>query len=507
MKSFLKNTKIFLAVTILVISYFGIFSNPQKVSADVCNVTSANFRTSPGAQYPTNNFTAPGNYPYVYVDVQTTGCVGSTIYVSLNYFSPSIFGAGSWYSVDNANHIPVSITAGLESFTLEFVAGQQGCISDVNDWDCRYRIATWTMLGLDNTDTSVAGGHSWNDVYNPGNNMVSNMMLEYDCHESLVVGVACSQSPAWQYIPQIFPFGTVSSLDIYTSTGVNTLSPGAIDDSYLAPLPGITVGSASTLGGYLRALFSVLILIAGILAFIMVVIGAVTYLSSDAFSGKSEGKEMILNAVFGLILALGAWIILNTINPNLASNLEITIPDVVLDGPTTEWQGGNAAAGSNIAPTKTLNGQPILMGQPWPSDATQRQLLSSAGISVVSSQNSSCPTAGSPGCTSVYFEGAAASIIQQIIQFKTTCGGCDIVITGGSEAWLHASHGPNVKRVDMRATSSLNGYLNGLPGGPSPGTGFPTNQTIIVPNVGSFWAEPSGSTSNTTAQHWHVTFY
>jgi hypothetical protein len=368
MKSFLKNTKIFLAVTILVISYFGIFSNPQKVSADVCNVTSANFRTSPGAQYPTNNFTAPGNYPYVYVDVQTTGCVGSTIYVSLNYFSPSIFGAGSWYSVDNANHIPVSITAGLESFTLEFVAGQQGCISDVNDWDCRYRIATWTMLGLDNTDTSVAGGHSWNDVYNPGNNMVANMMLEYDCHESLVVGTACSQSPAWQHISQIFPFGTISSFDSYTSTGVNTLSPGAIDDSYLAPLPGITVGSASTLGGYLRALFSVLIVIAGILAFIMVVIGAVTYLSSDAFSGKSEGKEMILNAVFGLILALGAWIILNTINPNLASNLEITIPDVSFnptyenedsvgagtDSITLNLQGGGTTVVNNCDTTKMV---------------------------------------------------------------------------------------------------------------------------------------------------------
>jgi predicted phosphoadenosine phosphosulfate sulfurtransferase len=103
----------------------------------------------------------------------------------------------------------------------------------------------------------------------------------------------------------------------------------------------------------------------------------------------------------------------------------------------------------------------------------------------------------------VYFESGVSSVIQQIIDFKTACN-CDIVITGGSEAWLHQTHGPNVKVVDMRATETLNGYLNTQNG--SSGTNFPTGRWITVNGVGKFWAEPSHGSQNATEHHWHVIF-
>jgi hypothetical protein len=86
----------------------------------------------------------------------------------------------------------------------------------------------------------------------------------------------------------------------------------------------------------------------------MIVIGAITYLSTDAFSGKTEGKEIMLNAVLGLVIALGAWVILNTINPNLASNLRITIPAVRFNQKFEPED--SVGAGTNVITVNTVGG-------------------------------------------------------------------------------------------------------------------------------------------------------
>jgi len=40
-------------------------------------------------------------------------------------------------------------------------------------------------------------------------------------------------------------------------------------------------------------------------------------MSTDAYSGKSEGKKKITNALLGLLLAGLSWVILYTINPKI----------------------------------------------------------------------------------------------------------------------------------------------------------------------------------------------
>ena len=42
-------------------------------------------------------------------------------------------------------------------------------------------------------------------------------------------------------------------------------------------------------------------------------------MTSEVISGKEAGKETITHAILGLLLALGAFLILNTINPKLLS--------------------------------------------------------------------------------------------------------------------------------------------------------------------------------------------
>lgn len=104
----------------------------------------------------------------------------------------------------------------------------------------------------------------------------------------------------------------------------------AVDNSSyfpLAPLPGTTKGDCSAdnkdnkcvtdLNTYIPGIFNLAIGIAGVLAVLMIVIGGVEYMTTDAIGGKSEGKERISNALRGLLLVLVSWILLHTINPKL----------------------------------------------------------------------------------------------------------------------------------------------------------------------------------------------
>ena len=92
----------------------------------------------------------------------------------------------------------------------------------------------------------------------------------------------------------------------------------------LAPLPCVdpakncdTIATQTTLSDYLPGAFNLAIGIGAVLAFIMITYGGFLYATSDAITGKSEGREKIENAIWGLILVIGAWAILYTINPKI----------------------------------------------------------------------------------------------------------------------------------------------------------------------------------------------
>lgn len=99
----------------------------------------------------------------------------------------------------------------------------------------------------------------------------------------------------------------------------------------LVIVPGLNdpESGGSKLPSYLSNLFMFAISIAGVLAVIVIVIGGIRYISSDAISGKSEGKAMIKEAVWGLVLAMLAWLLLYTINPALLrTTLNLQDPEI-----------------------------------------------------------------------------------------------------------------------------------------------------------------------------------
>lgn len=92
------------------------------------------------------------------------------------------------------------------------------------------------------------------------------------------------------------------------------------DYKLLQKLPlsgGSTDVESTTATQYISGIFNLTIAIAGVLAVIKIIVGGIQYMSTDAFGGKNEAKNTIQNAVWGLALALSAWLILHTINPDL----------------------------------------------------------------------------------------------------------------------------------------------------------------------------------------------
>lgn len=91
----------------------------------------------------------------------------------------------------------------------------------------------------------------------------------------------------------------------------------AFEYTPLSPLPHTTSGETTNINLYLLGMFELLIGVAGVLAVIMIVIGGIQYMSTDAIYGKLDGKEKIKQAVGGLLLAVLSYLLLQTINPNL----------------------------------------------------------------------------------------------------------------------------------------------------------------------------------------------
>ena len=96
----------------------------------------------------------------------------------------------------------------------------------------------------------------------------------------------------------------------------------------LEPLPTIVAGQSVTLSTYLEAVFAFGISIAGILAVAMIVIGGIQYMTAYGNpSAVGDAKERITQALLGLLLAVAAWLILYTINPDLIKG-QLTVPQV-----------------------------------------------------------------------------------------------------------------------------------------------------------------------------------
>ncbi len=84
------------------------------------------------------------------------------------------------------------------------------------------------------------------------------------------------------------------------------------------PVEGYTGNTVLDLANYIDVIYQFIISIIGLVAAIMMIIGGFEYLTSAGDGGKiGAAKKRITNALIGLVLAFSAYLLLNTINPEL----------------------------------------------------------------------------------------------------------------------------------------------------------------------------------------------
>lgn len=86
----------------------------------------------------------------------------------------------------------------------------------------------------------------------------------------------------------------------------------------LIGIPGLD-SSGYTTEAYVNVLYVLAISIAAFLAVVHLILAGLRYMFSDVVTDKSRAKSQIWSAFIGLLVVLGAVLILNTINPQLTS--------------------------------------------------------------------------------------------------------------------------------------------------------------------------------------------
>ena len=168
----------------------------------------------------------------------------------------------------------------------------------------------------------------------------------------------------------------------------------------------INKDTSSTLGGFLDGAFKLGVAVATALAVLMIVIGGVQYMGSESFFKKDDAKDRIQMALLGLLLALGSFVVLQTINKDLVEfDIVNTLNEVAerVKTKAEENSGGGTGGGSTSIP-------------PTGEELEIRQRLAAVGIGV---NNDPCPPGSSgSGCTNLVGLGNA---IPGIIAFKQSC--------------------------------------------------------------------------------------
>ncbi len=99
---------------------------------------------------------------------------------------------------------------------------------------------------------------------------------------------------------------------------VNVLPAGATEVTW-PTLPGnFTITDTTSLPELVRYLFNFSIMIAGLMAFLMLVSGGFRYLTSAGNAGaQKDARDMITSAILGLLLLLSSYLLLQVINPDI----------------------------------------------------------------------------------------------------------------------------------------------------------------------------------------------
>ncbi len=142
--------------------------------------------------------------------------------------------------------------------------------------------------------------------------------------------------------------------------------------SYEFPCSPIAGGTCPTTeqtsqspAAYIARFYKFALLLAGMLAFGMIIFGAIQYIvSAGSPAAQSDARDRIFQALWGVALLLGAYLILYTIDPKLVS---LTDPNI--NFPTNTETSPSATSSVTLPPTQPPQAptNPVLGPTPSPN--------------------------------------------------------------------------------------------------------------------------------------------
>jgi hypothetical protein len=315
----------------------------------------------------------------------------------------------------------------------------------------------------------------------------------------------------------------------------------AADAAYqlLAPLPYIsdlnptgtlkceiegTKLPCSTANTFIPGFVRLIIALAGLAAVVKIIISGIQYMSTDAFTGKNDAKKGIQDALIGLLLAIGAFLILNTINPDLVST-KLKLPVITRNTTLDDIKPCENEGGTVVDDVCRNADGTTSDGKVWASDHDLKQQLRSKGVDVA---DPSCAYLGALHCTSV--TGLSSTIADKLISFSTDCkkknSACAVKITGGTEYWLHGDLTPNLTTnktdhkpqelepadrwgaVDLSSAGTVSDYIRKNLKTTSQDTCIHGNfERYVSSDSKTVYVYETVNDGNSTGNHWHVCFY
>ncbi len=293
--------------------------------------------------------------------------------------------------------------------------------------------------------------------------------------------------------------GSTDTAGDVTPTGNNACPEGRY--CLLAPLP-IGTGGGNTesiavndFGGYANGIITLIIGFSGVLAVLMFMIGGFTYMTGESIGGKAEGRKTMTNAIFGFVLLLASYIILNTINPDLL-NLNLDIQKVQNAGPSTSERETPYTKGDDLTTPR---------GDKGANDIKAKQIFGDK----FSVNKADCINPAQTNCTSL--DNIDKNTVDAIKSLQEDCDSkfgarCAVTLTGGDEAG-HKENGahPVGKAVDTSKFGVWNEYLTDATKNLTPtkidegllySTKSPNGQNIRVIKEANTWHIDTLTTSN-----------
>ncbi len=211
-------------------------------------------------------------------------------------------------------------------------------------------------------------------------------------------------------------------------------------------IPGFE-GEPTDFPNFLLSITKFAIWTIGIAALLMITIGGFWYMTSAGNVSQAEtAKRIITDAILGLIIALSAWLLLFVINPDLVKVNIVFKPVAAPQNPPSP----TIPLDSSEKPPTGIISWPT--SELTPKDSDLRLQLAEIGINV---NKSNCTYVNQKNCTSL--DGLPINI-NKFKSIKSRIG--EFTITGGTEYWLHKSHGPGKPIIDIWPSVPKNQWDN-----------------------------------------------